>query len=291
MRVHHLNCATMCPRAGFLVNEARRLVCHCLLVETAEGLLLVDTGFGLLDVQHPRDRLSGPLRFLGRPRFDAAETAHHQVLERGFRIEDVRNIVLTHLDVDHAGGLADFPRAQIHVYAAEHDAAMRRATFKEQMRYQPIQWAHGPMWVRHEVAGERWFGFGAVRALEASEEVLLVPLHGHTRGHCGVAVRTPEGWLLHAGDAYFHHAEIDPVHPRCTAGLRLFQRFMDIDRPLRRQNQARLRELAGAHGGEVHIFSAHDPAELERMQAAPPGELTERTLRSPSPSHREAGRS
>ncbi len=29
----------------------------------------------------------------------------------------------------------------------------------------------------------------------------LVPLFGHTRGHCGVAVRTEQGWLFHAGDA------------------------------------------------------------------------------------------
>jgi hypothetical protein len=29
----------------------------------------------------------------------------------------------------------------------------------------------------------------------------LVPLFGHTRGHCGVAIRNGSGWLFHVGDA------------------------------------------------------------------------------------------
>ena len=68
--------------------------------------------------------------------------------------------------------------------------------------------------MRHEVAGDDWFGFDAVTAL--GDDVLLVPLRGHTRGHCGVAVRRPDGgWLLHAGDAYFHAGEKHtPPSPR-----------------------------------------------------------------------------
>ena len=33
----------------------------------------------------------------------------------GFRREDVRHILVTHLDFDHAGGLPDFPDAVVHV--------------------------------------------------------------------------------------------------------------------------------------------------------------------------------
>ena len=32
---------------------------------------------------------------------------------------DAGTIVLTHLDLDHAGGLADFPQATVHVSATE----------------------------------------------------------------------------------------------------------------------------------------------------------------------------
>src|SRR3546814_3596661 len=43
-------------------------------------------------------------------------------------------------------------------------------------------WAHGPKWQTHSIAGERWNGFDAVRALgDGDDEILLVPLAGHTR--------------------------------------------------------------------------------------------------------------
>lgn len=42
MRVHHLNCGTMHPR---FVPDG--LVCHVLLLETAAGLVLVDSGLRL----------------------------------------------------------------------------------------------------------------------------------------------------------------------------------------------------------------------------------------------------
>ena len=45
MRVHHLNCMTF-----FL---GARGVTHCLLVETAEGLLLADRGLGSADNERP----------------------------------------------------------------------------------------------------------------------------------------------------------------------------------------------------------------------------------------------
>ena len=44
MIVHHLNCATMCPLASRLVNDAGSLVCHCLLVESDDHLTLIETG-------------------------------------------------------------------------------------------------------------------------------------------------------------------------------------------------------------------------------------------------------
>ena len=71
----------------------------------------------------------------------------------------------------------------------------------------------------------------------------MVPLIGHTLGHAGVAVRGDAGWLFYAADAYFYHAEMDVRKPRCTPGLRAYQRLMEKDRPLRLQNQRRLREL------------------------------------------------
>jgi glyoxylase-like metal-dependent hydrolase (beta-lactamase superfamily II) len=267
MKVHHLNCATLCPPlAPYLINDEGRLVCHCLLIETDQGLVLVDTGLGLGDREHPVRELGIAAMLLG-PRLFADEAAAHQVARLGFQRHDVRHIVVTHLDFDHAGALPDFPDAQVHVLDLEYQAAMR-PTLRERFRYHASKWAHGARWVPHTPRGERWFGFDCVSGLAGlPPEILLVPLLGHTRGHCGVAVKTPSGWLLHCGDAYFHANEIAYEDPRGTPGVKFVQRVIDdVDTRARVHNQARLRELAHAQKAEVRVFCAHDPSEFRRLR-------------------------
>ncbi|WRZ87641.1 MBL fold metallo-hydrolase [Streptomyces sp. NBC_01007] len=277
MRVRHLNFGTYHPPSRRLINgdgsyfRAGHMVCHCLLLETGRGLVLVDTGFGTRDIADPVGRLGRAFLLRSRPALTTAETAVEQVKALGHDPRDVRHIVLTHLDRDHTGGLADFPDAQVHVYGPELRAALHPATKLERNRYRTSQWQHGPHWVVHEPAdGERWHGFEAVRDLPGlPPEILLVPLAGHTRGHIGVAVDTGEGPLLHAGDAYMFHGEVAvPAH--CTPGLSAFQRKVEV-LPQRLSNTERLRELKAA--GEIDVFSAHDLVEFtaRRTTEALPG--------------------
>lgn len=268
MRVHQLNCATMCPYgAGLLRSHGglfsrTRLVCRCLLVESSDGLVLVDTGLGMGDIAEPK-RLGRTFTLVAQPQLEASETAIQQIVRLGFRAEDVRHIVMTHLDVDHAGGLSDFPKAHIHVSEKEHVAALDPQSFIERHRYIPEQWAHGPIWELHGTVGDSWFGFESVQSVNSRlTDILLIPLYGHTRGHCGVAVRGPKGWLLHCGDAYFSQHEMEAQSPQCPVGLRLLQRFLELDGDARRQNQARLRRLAHEHSAEVTLVCAHDPKGL-----------------------------
>jgi glyoxylase-like metal-dependent hydrolase (beta-lactamase superfamily II) len=272
MRVHHLNCISTCPAGGKLMDGTtpgalRRghLTCHCLLVETPQGLVLVDTGFGLRDVQNPRSRLSAFFLALVKPDFREEMTAVRQIERLGFAPQDVRHIVLTHLDFDHAGGLDDFPGATVHMLVAERDAAVAQRTWLDRQRFRPQQWSSRPRWRVHAPSGgDAWFGFQNVRPIDGLD-VGLVPLHGHTLGHAGVAVRSDGGWLLDAGDAYFFHAEMDLERPRCTPGLRFYQWMLEKDRRSRLANQVRLRELKRAHGGQVTVFSGHDVVEFERL--------------------------
>src|SRR5688572_31663681 len=141
-RVHHLNCLTICPVAGKVVNPQGELVCHCLLVETEQGLVLVDTALGTEALTHPPLHTSAFFRRVFRPRMDVEQTALRQIEGLGFKAEDVRHIVLTHLDLDHAGGLPDFPHATVHVLADEHTAAMQKRAILEKERYVSSQWAH-----------------------------------------------------------------------------------------------------------------------------------------------------
>jgi glyoxylase-like metal-dependent hydrolase (beta-lactamase superfamily II) len=261
--VRHLNCGTMCPRGARLLAgrggllEPTKLIAHCLLIEAGGSLVLVDTGFGSGDVADP-GRLGQPFRAMVRPQCVDSETAVRQVARLGLDPTDVRDVVVTHLDLDHAGGLGDFPAAQVHVFAPELAAAMDPPR-RERTRYRSAQWAHGPKWQEHRVDGDDWFGFESVRLLpDLDVEVALVPLLGHTAGHTGVAVKEDDGWLLHCGDAYFHRGEV-LTPPRCPPGLRLFQKLNEHDGEARASNQERLRELAREHGDEVRLICSHDP--------------------------------
>jgi glyoxylase-like metal-dependent hydrolase (beta-lactamase superfamily II) len=272
MRIHHLNCGTMCPFGGRLMDgrstgAVATLVCHCLLVETPQhGLVLVDTGLGIGDVEHTVPRLSTFYLRVLRPQLRIEQTARRQIEALGFAAADVRHIVLTHLDFDHAGGLEDFPQARVHVLGRELDAARRwRHGFVARRRYRPDQWDEVTRWHGYTAGqGERWFGFACVRELTGlPPELLLVPLRGHTEGHSGVAIGTGDGWLLHAGDAYFHNDEITAPHYRCPPGLRGYQRLMEIDRQARLTNQHRLRRLAADASARVRIISGHDALEFD----------------------------
>ncbi len=247
----------MCPLAGGILGfeGQKSIVCHVLLVETAQGLVLIDAGLGLHDIAAPVDRLGRMFVGVCKPRLLPAEAAISHVRRLGYSPDDVRHVVLTHLDLDHVGGLSDFPKARAHVMAKEHEAATVRATMLERHRYRPAHVAF-PTWSLYPTEGEAWHGFQGVRGMDGlSEEILLIPLIGHTHGHSGVAVQDDQGWLLHAGDSYFHQDEVRVG--RAPFAVETFQKVLQMNGPARLQNRARLAELHAS--GSVRMFPAHDP--------------------------------
>lgn len=254
----------MAPQAPGGLTPSR-MVCHCLLIEGPQGLTLVDSGFGTEDLA--QKRMGKAFIALMGASLDPAETALAQVRGLGYSAEDVTDIVVTHLDLDHAGGIGDFPAARVHVFADELEAARKRASIKEKNRYVEAQWAHGPNWVEHGVVdgGDGWYGFDSVAPI--SDDVVLVPTRGHTRGHAAVAVRRPSGgWFLHAGDAYFNSGEKN-TPPTCPSGLSVFQSLVQMDKKARYANQDRLRSLHAEHSDEVTVFCAHDADEFDALVA------------------------
>jgi glyoxylase-like metal-dependent hydrolase (beta-lactamase superfamily II) len=267
MKIFHLDCGTMYPPGGKLLNQSpAKIVCHCLLIETANDLVLVDAGVGTADMQNVR-RL-GPMRFLLHLKRDVNDTAAEQVKKLGYRTEDVRHIMITHLDLDHAGGLPDFPQAAVHVLRPEYEAAMHPEHFKERERYRRCHFTHDPRWIIYDnpdPASGDWFGLKCIAEdNRLPEGFVLVPLPGHTRGHCGVAVKTPDRWLFHAGDAYYHKRRMEPSGG-CTAGFMAFEYLAHINRRLAMQQVGRLRQLVNSHHDEVDVFCTHDPYELEKL--------------------------
>jgi glyoxylase-like metal-dependent hydrolase (beta-lactamase superfamily II) len=257
MKVHHLNCGTMnMPTAP--------MVCHVLLIETDNGLVLVDSGYGTHDCSDPKR--VGPTRHMLRASLSHEETVAHQIDRLGFKREDVRHIVITHLDMDHAGGLSDFPAARVHVTSAEALGAIRAPSRREKVRYRSAQWAHGPNIVEHDPQGENWRGFAAAKELaEISPGIALVSLPGHTRGHACVAVDAGHRWVLHAGDAFYHLGTLNGT--RVPRALTAMESLVAFDRKKVQDNHARLVELYQRKDPDLLIVCAHDPTLLVRARA------------------------
>lgn len=246
--IHHINCGSL------LVPRYPTVVCHCLLLQEGERLALIDTGIGLYDVRNPVGRLGQPLIDMAGFQFHESDTAVRRIESLGFSPADVRHIILTHGDPDHAGGLADFSNADVHI--SEEELAH---VSSGHWRYVATQFAHGPRWKTYGHSARRWFGLEA-RSVDAgfSSEVLLIPLFGHTLGHCGVAVQHGDRWLLHAGDAYYLRAELTrDNHPVSQLAA---QRADDDEQ--RQTSLEQLRRVVRDHSDEVEIIGYHDLGEL-----------------------------
>ena len=210
-----------------------------LLVETDLGPVLVDTGVGVRDHLAPTFRMAWYKRIY-RVSSGVEKTALQQIQELGYQPEDVRHIVISHLHLDHAGGLADFPWATVHILQDEIDLVQSKPSW----RYIPSHWAHEPSWESHAKKGAKWLGFDAIQLKGFSPEIWLVPLPGHTRGLAGVAIQTTTGWLLYGSDALPYNARVDLVP-------RWFAHFMYHHAP-------KIRRLIKKYP-EIQIISGHMP--------------------------------
>ena len=265
------------------------LACHCLLLESddagdaagdtagqAGGLVLVDTGVVSTNPVADRARHSALFKAMDRLDLDPMQSAAARVRDLGHDPAQVRHIVMTHLDFDHAAGLPDFPGAAVHLSATEARHAQHPLGPIAQNRYRPSQWAGVRSWRTYRGFPDSWLGLPAARLDGVPGEILLVSLPGHTKGHCGVAIRTgsKEGgtpWLLHAGDAIFNHRELHPGPPGTPTLARAYQWFMQESQARRRHSLHALRDLVRRHGNEVRVVCTHDPSLLPVEQLPPPG--------------------
>jgi glyoxylase-like metal-dependent hydrolase (beta-lactamase superfamily II) len=152
----------------------------------------------------------------------------------------------------------------VHLTAAEADAAQHPRTFNERGRYLPAQRDHGPHLVEHDPSrGDGWNGFTATEVVPG---VLLVGLSGHTRGHAAVAVDAGSHWILHAGDAFYHRAQIGGPG-RAPRSLTTMERLIAHEPARVRDNHARLAELLAENRADLLIVNAHDPELLRRARS------------------------
>jgi glyoxylase-like metal-dependent hydrolase (beta-lactamase superfamily II) len=242
---------------GPIVHTATHTMpCHCVIFQIGERFILLDSGFGTREMPEPNSLLGDDALFKLGHLIDPRFTAYERLKSRGIRAEQVTDIILTHMDNDHVGGVHDFPDAIVHISSEElkaYDSARPRGPYK------PYQISHDTKFKTYERTDERWFDL-EVRSLQlpGTLEAKLVPLPGHTFGHCGVAYREGERWSLHAGDAYFD-SKINFVEDAPALPIEI---AFQSDANDRQASLRKLQMLRAVHGDEVKLFCTHDQQEF-----------------------------
>ncbi|SHL16107.1 Glyoxylase, beta-lactamase superfamily II [Chitinophaga jiangningensis] len=247
-KIHHLNCVDIqSPAGGGAIG-------HCLLLETASKLVLIDTGIGLLDTQQPEIRIGRSLIDRVGYRFNEALTAVRQIEQLGLSPEIVTDCIISHLDNDHIGGLADFPEAVVHVSLEEYENYQ-----SGNPRYITTPLLHHPQIITYAPSANKWLSFEARKIqIDIDFDIYLIPLFGHTNGHCGVAIQDGDQWLLYVADAYYLRAELTELHHPIN---QLAKMNADND-DLRMESLDKVRKLVEEHP-EIEVFGYHDREEFD----------------------------
>ncbi len=231
-----------------------RLACRCPLVEHADGLVVVDTGLGLRDAAEP-PRAAPFVRAGDRPALEAGDAAISQLRRAGRAPRDVRHIVMAQLDFDRAGSLSDFPWATVPLGAQEARNARAQPGHKARRRWRLAQLPTGM--AEHIDTGGEGHGLPTLRG--TPDGIHLVPLPGHSPGHCGVAIRAADGGcVLPAGAPAVLHCELEGKG-RVAPLARAYHAGMQSDGAQRRASAQRRRDRHRRSGAAVTILCTHDP--------------------------------
>jgi len=257
-KIHHLDCGSFCPHLGQQLFGVDHFCCHCLLIETDQRLILVDTGLSELYLQQNSDFFR---KFINNPDFKPQQSALMQVCKLGYKADDVTDIIATHVDQDHVGGIPDFKKARIHMHYKEKNYLDPNYVDKMK-RFSRVYFQNGNEIVTYDDFGQDWNGFQSVRMFEGiDDEIFLVPLVGHSAGHSGVVIKQGQQWLFHAGDAYFIQEDLSPNILDKNMKSEIFQSVLAEHNKHRLENQKKLSELL-QQNSNVRLINSHDPRYL-----------------------------
>src|SRR5262249_32069654 len=174
-----------------------------------------------------------------------------QLRALGIGPRDVAQVVLTHLHIDHDGGLAHFPHCDIFVSRGEVRTA--RGWMGRMRGYLPNRW---PAWfnpVPLDLTTEAFGPFATSRRLTSAGDVIAVGTPGHTADHLSVLVEDHGITYVLAGDSSYNEQlmlseEIDGVSAREDVARKTLRTIKDLarDRP------------------NIYL-PTHDPASAERL--------------------------
>jgi glyoxylase-like metal-dependent hydrolase (beta-lactamase superfamily II) len=182
-----------------------------LVEHPSAGPILIDTGLHPSCAIDPKQNLGrvGAIAFPGL-QMDAKQAVVNQLREKGTEARDVKLVVMTHLHIDHASAMSEFPHATFVFSISEWDAATDKRNWEH--GYRTRQFDHGfdyrTIDFEGDAATSSYATFGRSVDLLGDGSIRLVYTPGHTHGHCSVVLRLGGGReALVAGDAiYTRHA-------------------------------------------------------------------------------------
>jgi len=209
MIVYPMKCGTLLLEADYATpghNEgmAAQVAVGMFLIEHTKGLILVDTG------NHPRVA-EDAAAYWGKditeylqPQMDAEHAVDRQLERLGYKPSDINYVILTHLHLDHAGGMTLFPDATFFIQKDELLAAMWPDPSFDAGHYEIKDFAATRKFKIVKLDGDHdLFGDGSVK---------LIKTGGHSLGHQMVMLQLSEfGPTLLAGDACFMPEQIELV--------------------------------------------------------------------------------
>jgi glyoxylase-like metal-dependent hydrolase (beta-lactamase superfamily II) len=198
------------------------------IVRNASRVVLVDTGFA---------RRAAEARHWGMD-FDPIDG----LTRLGVDPDEIGDVVVTHMHVDHAGNLGRFAKAKFHIQKAEAAFATGPCMCEPHLRM-PFDVEDVVQLVRHTYA-ERVQYHDGDGPVAPGVSVHFVP--GHTAGMQAVRVMTPRGPVVLASDSSHYYGNVMRRSP--------FSLTVDALATLRSYD--RLLELAGSY---ERVIPGHDP--------------------------------
>jgi glyoxylase-like metal-dependent hydrolase (beta-lactamase superfamily II) len=182
------------------------------VIEHSEGVIVVDTGetaqtseAGYFPRWQPYYKLAV------RMNVSPEQEIGPQMKKLGLEPEDVRQVILTHLHTDHAGGMHHFPNSKFLVSEKEHQNALGLPGMIQ--GYLPHRW---PKWFSPEFIQLEPKGIGPFEksyAVTKAGDVIIVPTPGHTTNHTSVIVKIDEISYFLAGDTSYTQELLLEKHP------------------------------------------------------------------------------
>ncbi|WP_331234722.1 N-acyl homoserine lactonase family protein [Natronorarus salvus] len=213
-RIHGLNTAYWTLDHSLAVQATRigeplRATVPCFLIEHPEGLVLFDTGVNHGMIEDPTG--------YGAPHMEGfvegiepQGSVDEQLEGLGVSPEEVDTVILSHLHVDHAGGIDAFPEATFVARTEE----LRYAWWPESSQWlfylqEDFASLRSPEFEVREVTGEYdHFGDGSVVAF---------PTPGHTPGHQSLRVELEGETVILASDVASTQTGFDEELPASFA--------------------------------------------------------------------------